>query len=215
MAQPLVKICGLTRAEDARCAADNGADFLGFIHFGPSPRHIDLDQAKSLGPSLPSGPARVGVLVDADLEAVRRFAGDLQLDYLQLHGPHSAAELAAIKDAVGLNIIKACGVSTAADVEAATAFVGAADRILFDAKPPAGSTRPGGNAVSFPWGLMQGYTGPPTWLLAGGLTPDTVARAIAESGAPGVDVASGVETQPGIKSHARIKAFIRAAKAAS
>lgn len=210
-----VKICGLKKAQDAHVAADGGADFLGFVHFSPSPRHVDILAAVQLGQDLPVGPARVGVVVDASLEDVQRFAEALALDYLQLHGPHTPPELAAIRDITGLKIIKALGVSTLEDIALAASYGEVVDMLLFDAKPPAGSTRPGGNAVSFDATLTRHYKGSLPWLLAGGLTPDTVAAAIAQSGAPAVDVASGVEEAQGIKSHALIKAFLQAAKGAS
>jgi len=197
-------------------AADAGADFLGFIHFAASPRHVSLDHAADIGGDLPKGGAkRVGVLVDADLESVKRLVDSLQLDFLQLHGPHGPSELLAIRDAVGIPVIKAVGVAGAEDVARAAAFETVAAMMLFDAKAPAGSDRPGGNAVSFPWHIMQDYDGPSPWLLAGGLTPETVVGAIVAAGAQGVDVASGVEDSPGIKSHEKIKAFIRAAKGGS
>lgn len=213
-----VKICGLTRAVDAVAAAAAGADFLGFIHFAPSPRHVDLKAAAALAVALPAGagaPQRVGVVVDADLDAVRALRDTLALDMIQLHGPQSPQEVCAIRQALGVPVIKALSVRSAADIDAAQAYAAVADRLLFDAAPPAGATRPGGNAVAFPWHLMQAYTGPRNWLLAGGLTPDTVAEAVRTARAAGVDVASGVEQAPGIKSHSAIKAFIAAAKGAS
>ena len=210
-----VKICGLSEAETAHVAAGAGARWLGFVHFAPSPRHLDLAAARALAPDLPAkGPERVGVFAGADTGTMAAFADILSLDWVQLHGAETPDDIAALRDRLGLKVMKAISVGGPADIAAAAAYVGAADMILFDAKPPKDSVLPGGNAVSFPWGLMRGHDSALPWLLAGGLTAATVSQALADSGANALDVSSGVETAPGVKSASKIRAFLMAAKAA-
>ena len=210
-----VKICGLSTGETAQAAADAGAAYLGFMFFEPSPRHLTFDAARALAQELPSGPERVGVFVNASDRMIDEATDILGLDWLQFHGQETPEEVLRLKSRTGLKAMKATGVSSAADIEAAKPYYGVADAMLFDAKPPKGSLLPGGNAVSFPWQVMQGASLPETWLLAGGLKPENVAEAIKTSGAKILDVSSGVETSPGIKSKSLIEAFLRAAKAVS
>jgi phosphoribosylanthranilate isomerase len=110
--------------------------------------------------------------------------------------------------------MKAIGVAGADDLAQIDRYAGVADQLLVDARPPPGATRPGGNALAFDWGLIEGRDWPLPWLLAGGLTPDTVAEAVRRTGARQIDVSSGVESAPGHKDPARIRAFIEAARAA-
>lgn len=208
-----VKICGLSTGETAQAAADAGAAYLGFMFFEPSPRHLTFDAANNLSQELPAGPERVGVFVNADDATIDEAIDALNLDWLQLHGQESPEEVLRLKSRTGLKIIKATGVSSVEDIEAARLYFDVTDAILFDAKPPKGSVLPGGNAVSFPWQIMQGAKLPETWLLAGGLKPENVAEAIKTSGTKILDVSSGVETSPGVKSKSLIEAFLRAAKA--
>ena len=209
-----VKICGLTKAEDAWAAAEAGADALGFVHFVKSPRHLDERDAVALGRDLPPNIRRVGVMVDPDLDTVARFAESLKLDTIQFHGHETPLMAGRVKAELGLRVIKAIPVANKTDLDGVKRYDPVVDALLFDAKPPPGADLPGGNALSFPWALMQALRTPLPWLLAGGLTPDTVAEAIRVSGATGVDVSSGVESEPGIKSRQRIDAFLRAAKSA-
>jgi len=202
------KICGIKTQKAAEAAADAGADLLGFVYYQKSPRHISLSQAELLGPKLPSGPSRVGVFVDADHSDIKIMAKALWLDYLQLHGSETIVEAAALKDLTGCKIIKCFAVAERADLIPARAWSGVADMVLFDAKPPAGSELPGGNAICFPWEIMQGFAEDTPWLLAGGLTVLNVSDAVWASGAKGVDVSSGVESAPGIKDTKLIKAFL-------
>lgn len=209
---PLVKICGLTQASDAQVAADGGADFLGFIHYPESPRHIGLDQARRLKQALPSGPARVGVVVDASLQTIQQLQDALGLSHIQLHGDETSDDIKAIKASTGLYVIKVIKVAQKEDLITAVDMAKWADILLFDTKPGPGDTLPGGNARSFPWHLLKGLTLPAPILLAGGLTPENAQKALAESGAQGLDVSSGVERHPGEKSQALITAFLNAAK---
>ena len=212
MTSVLVKICGLTTPEALDAAVEYGADFVGFVFHPSSPRVIAAEAAAELADALPSVVQKVGLFVDpsdADLDAVLIR---LRLDMLQLHGNETQDRVDAIRLEFGLPVIKAIGIATAADVAAAHAFDGHADWILFDAKPPADAPRAGGLGQPFPWDLMRGWKGETPWMLAGGLTPETVGRAIADAGAGAVDVSSGVESAPGVKDPAHIAAFIKAAK---
>lgn len=212
----LIKICGLTDEEAVETAAEAGADFLGFVFFPKSPRAVTADRVVEMTADLPPDiwdeVKTVGLFVDpedADLDAVFRV---LRLDVVQLHGHETPERVEFIRLEYGVEVIKAIGVATADDLDAAKPYAGVADYLLFDAKPPAGADRPGGNAVSFPWEVMQQWqddTGTP-WFLAGGLTPETVAEAMRQSGAPGVDVSSGVEVAPGEKDPALVAGFIAA-----
>ncbi len=208
-----VKICGLTTGETAQAAADAGAAYLGFMFFEPSPRHLTFTAAKNLSQELPTGPERVGVFVDAADSFIDQAIEALDLTWLQLHGQESPEDIAHHKARTGLKVMKAVGVSARADVTAAAPFFDIADAMLFDAKPPKGAAMPGGNAVSFPWEIMRDAPLPPTWMLAGGLKPDTVAEAVKMSRAHILDVSSGVESSVGVKSINLIQAFLHAAKA--
>ena len=209
-----VKICGISEAVHAKAAAEAGVAYLGFIFFDPSPRNLTIAAAKALGPSLPKGPKRVGVFVDAGKELIDQAANALKLDMIQLHGRETPLEAAFIKESLHLPIMKAIAVSTEADLVKADPYLPYVDRILFDAKPPKGAILPGGNAVSFPWHILQGKKLPYKWMMAGGLTPENAIEAITASGATALDVSSGVETAPGKKSTSLIKAFLTATKAA-
>ncbi len=209
-----VKICGLTDAESLDTAVEEGADYIGFNFFKNSPRYIDATVAADLSADVPEDVAKVGLFVDPDDAFLDLVAGQLRLDYIQLHGLETPERVDDVRLAFGVPVIKVIGVSDAADVKAAAAYTDHADMLLFDAKPPPGADRPGGNAVSFSWPLMKAYAGDLPWMLAGGLTPENVAQAIRDSGATAVDVASGVEAGPGRKDPALIRAFVAAAKAA-
>lgn len=208
----LVKICGLSDERGLKAALDSGAAFVGFNFFRRSPRYVTFERAGELAALVPRGVKTVGLFVnpsDAELEAATNA---VQLDMIQLHGDETPERLDAVKKLTGLKIIKVVGVSQPRDLIDAQAFEGHADWLLFDAKPPKDATRPGGNAVAFDWTLMKTYVGKTPWLLAGGLAPANVVEAIRTSGAGAVDVASGVETRPGVKSPAKIRAFLRGAQ---
>ena len=156
--------------------------------------------------------ARIAVTVDPDDALVEALAASGAVDQIQLHGHETPARAAAIKARTGLGIVKALAVAAPHDVAAARDFEGIAAAVLFDAKAPAGAP-PGGNGLVFDWRLLVGApTFCPGFGLAGGLGPANVAAAIRTTGAGWVDVASGVETAPGIKDHAAIAAFVAAAQ---
>lgn len=208
-----VKICGLKDRTAVAAAVSGGADFVGFVFFSASPRFIDPATAGALGANVPKAIVKVGLVVDADDATLEKIVAEARIDMLQLHGHETPERVAAIRARFGLPVMKALAVATAADVNAARAFEPVVDRFLFDAAPRPGATRPGGNALPFDWTLLKGLALAKPWLLAGGLTAANVAQAVRQSGAPGVDVSSGVEDAPGIKSPEKIVEFLRVAKA--
>lgn len=208
-----VKICGLTEARDVAAAVAAGAAYVGFVFFEKSPRHVGIEAARALAIEVPPGVAKVALTVDTEDAALDALCAAVPLDMLQLHGRESPERVAQVKARYGLPVMKAIGVAGAADLAAIDAYASVADQLLIDAKPPPGATRPGGNALAFDWRLIEGRDWPLPWLLAGGLTPENVAQAVARTGARQVDVSSGVEAAPGQKDAARIRAFIEAARA--
>jgi phosphoribosylanthranilate isomerase len=209
----MVKICGIN-SEDALIAAMSaGADALGYVFFPPSPRHISLKGAKTLTEQVPNSILKVGLFVEACDEALENAIEAGSLDVIQLHGKESPDRVSEVKQRFGLHVMKAISVSTPDDIEQARKnYDGIADFLLFDAKPPKDSILPGGNAVSFDWTLLTGQNFKSNWMLAGGLDPANVAEAVRISGAPWVDVSSGVEKAKGVKDARKIAEFVRAAK---
>jgi phosphoribosylanthranilate isomerase len=209
-----VKICGLTGPGDVAAAVAAGAAYVGFVFFEKSPRHVGVETARALALDVPPGVAKVALTVDADDAALDALCAVVPLDMLQLHGAETPERVVEIKARHGLPVMKAIGVAGADDLAQIDRYAGVADQLLVDARPPPGATRPGGNALAFDWGLIEGRDWSLPWLLAGGLTPDTVAEAVRRTGARQIDVSSGVESAPGHKDPARIRAFIEAARAA-
>ena len=206
-----VKICGLSQPGHVAAAVASGARYLGFVFFARSPRAVSPAQARALGADLPPGVARVGLFVDPDDALLQTTLQQTPLDLIQLHGGETPARVSAIKALTGLPVMKAVGIAGPEDLAALTDQGLAADMLLVDAKPPRTTTLPGGNGLAFDWRLLVGRRWLRPWMLAGGLTPDNVAQAIRLTGAPAVDVSSGVESAPGIKDSDLIRDFIRAA----
>jgi len=207
-----VKICGLTTPETILAAVEAGATYIGLNFFPKSPRYVSLADAAALALAVPPGVAKVALSVDADDDLLDAITAAVPLDMLQLHGHESPARVAAVKARYGLPVMKVVGVAGVADLAEIDAFSRVADQIMVDTKPPAGAILPGGNGVRFDWELIAGRRWPVAWMLAGGLTPDNVARAVAQTGARQVDVSSAVESAPGIKDAALIRAFVAAAQ---
>lgn len=209
-----VKICGINSSEAAKAAARSGADFVGFVFYADSPRNVTPEQAAAIAGALPPHVKKVAVFVDADDETIAGVLVKLRFNMLQLHGDETPARAAAVKARFGLPVMKAIKLAAASDLKAARGYYKAADRLLFDAKPPAETpgALPGGNALAFDWELLRGYASLVPWMLSGGLTPENVAEAIRISGAKAVDVSSGVEDRPGHKDAAKIARFIAAAR---
>jgi phosphoribosylanthranilate isomerase len=212
---PLVKICGLSTAASLSAALDAGADMVGFVFFGPSPRNISLSEAASLGRLVRGRAKKVALTVDADDALIDAISRALDPDVLQLHGRETPARAKTLSARTGKEIMKAIGVSERADLAAVPAYAEVCGWLLLDAKPPKDATRPGGNGQAFDWSILNGFSPGTPWLLSGGLTPANVADALALTGAPGVDVSSGVESAPGVKDEAAIRAFVTAARALS
>lgn len=206
-----VKICGLRRPEHIEAAADAGARYVGLVFFPKSPRAVSADEAAALALHVPVGMARVGLFVDPDDAMLDAVLGKVPLDIIQLHGSESPDRVAQVKALTGLPVMKSVGLSGPADLPALTDYGLVADMLLVDAKPPQDAVLPGGNGLSFDWRLLVGRKWLRPWMLAGGLTPQNVAEAIRLTGAPAVDVSSGVETEPGVKDEGLIRAFVAAA----
>jgi phosphoribosylanthranilate isomerase len=154
------------------------------------------------------------LLADARDEDIAIAVVAVKPDFVQLHGRETPERVAAVKQRFGVSVIKAISVADAGDLAEVSAFEKVADMLLFDAKAPANASRPGGHGAAFDWQLLRGRTFSRPWLLAGGITAENVGRAIRAAEAPGVDVSSGVEISPGIKSSDMIRDFVAAVRAA-
>jgi phosphoribosylanthranilate isomerase len=203
-----VKICGINSVESADAAVRAGADFAGLVFHPKSPRALNMEQARALSDRMKGRTRVVALMVDPDDAAIKAVVAAVKPDFIQLHGNESVARIGEIKSMTSLPVIKAIAVAESSDLSNASVFEAVADMLLFDAKAPAGATREGGHGAAFDWQLLRGRTFSRPWLLAGGLNVDNVVRAISVSGAPGVDVSSGVETAPGQKSAEMIRAFV-------
>jgi len=209
-----VKICGLDRVEAVDAAVKSGAHYTGFVFYPPSPRHLTPERAASFSRRVPSSVMKVGLFVDpvdAEIEAVLQLN---DLDMIQLHGSETPERVGDVKRRFGRAVMKAVKIADADDVASASAYYDIADRILFDALAPTSMANalPGGNALRFDWTLLDGLAVPLPWMLAGGLNADNLADAIRLTKAPAVDVSSGVEDLPGVKSLDKIRDFLEAAK---
>jgi phosphoribosylanthranilate isomerase len=203
-----VKICGITDAAALDAAIGAGADWVGFNFFPPSPRFVTPMEAAALSARHPGKTGRVGLFVDPEPAAIEAALAALPLDALQLYT--SASRAAELRVRFGVPVWLAVGIAGPEDLPRAAE---GADVLLLEAKPPKDATRPGGNARRFDWSALSGWRAPAPWMLAGGLDPDNVAAAIAATGAPAVDVSSGVEIAPGRKDPALIRRFIESARA--
>lgn len=207
-----VKICGITRPGDLSAVARAGARYAGFVFFPKSPRHLAVGTAAALALDAPLGVARVGLFVNPDDAALDAVLEHVPLDIVQLHGSETPARVAEVKARTGLPVMKAVGIAAPADLDALWDYGLVADLLLVDAKAPADATLPGGNGLAFDWRLLAGRRMLKPWMLAGGLTPANVAEAVRLTGAPMVDVSSGVESAPGMKDPALIRDFVAAAQ---
>lgn len=207
-----VKICGLRTPGDVAAVAKAGAAYAGFNFFPKSPRYVTPESARALALAAPDGLCKVALVVDADDVTLDAIMAEVPLDMLQLHGHEFPARVAEIKTRYGLPVMKVLGVAAEEDLAPLLDYQLVADQILIDAKAPKGAVLPGGNGLTFDWRLLVGRKWLKPWMLAGGLTPDNVGRAIQLTGARQVDVASGVESAPGVKDAAKITAFVAAAQ---
>lgn len=210
-----IKICGLSTPATVDAAVAAGADYIGLVFFPKSPRNVDLGAAAALAARVPAHIGKVGVFVDPDEALLSQVRAQVGLTALQVHDVAQPARVAAIRARHGLPVWVALGVATSRDIADGRRYLGAANRLLFDAKTPKGADLPGGMGLRFDWRLLDAARGLGLpWGLAGGLDPTNVKDAIATSGAGLVDVSSGVETAPGVKSERKIKAFVEAVRAA-
>ena len=209
-----IKICGLSTRESVEASVKAGASYIGFVFFSKSPRHLELPKAAELAGSVPVGVCKVALTVNADDAALDALLAQVPVDMLQLHGAETPARVAEVKDRFGLPVMKAVGVADEDDLTTLNEYARVADQLLVDAKPPKESTLPGGNGLAFDWRLIAGRRWSIPWMLAGGLNPENVAEAIRLTGAPMVDVSSGVESAQGVKDLDKIAAFVKAAKGA-
>ena len=211
MTTPLIKICGLNDAAAVDAAVEAGADYLGFILFPKSPRNVSPHQAGQLAAR--KGAAKsVAVMVDPTEPELAAVLTAMRPDIIQLHGGESPERCLDARSYAMEGVWKAMGVSTAADLKRAARYRGVVDGFVFDAKPPKDADRPGGLGTAWDYSLLKGFEAGAPWLLAGGLTVESVAEAMAQSGGCAVDVVSGTETAPGVKDPDLIRAFIAAAK---
>lgn len=208
-----VKICGLSTAETVAAAVEAGAEMIGFVFYPRSPRAVLPAQAKRLVAAVPGTVKTVGLFVDPEPAALEAVLREVPLDVVQLHGEESPGFVAGLRQRLGLPVMKAIRIGSFEDVARAEPYVDAADRLLFDARPKPESGLPGGNGLAFDWTLLAGRNWPLPWMLSGGLSPGNLAEAVRITGASALDVSSGVETSPGIKDPALIRAFVKAARA--
>jgi len=212
--KPDIKICGLKTAEAIDRALARGATHIGFIFFEKSPRYIEPDLAGRLAEAARGKAKIVAVTVNPTNDDLDEIVALLRPDMIQLHGDESPERVLTIKAVYGLPVMKAFSVRTSDDLKRVEAYIGIADRFLFDAKPPKGSELPGGNGVSFDWSVLDWLDGSVDYMLSGGLNKDNIADALIITKAPGIDVSSGVESAPGAKSVAMIDEFFDAVEKA-
>lgn len=211
------KICGIKTSEALEAAISGGARWIGLVLHDKSPRNMPLATAAALADQARGRAAIVVLLVDPGGDRIADVVRAVGPHFIQLHGQESPERVAAIRSAFATRIIKAVGVRNEADVKNALAYYRPgviADLLLFDAKPPQGAERTGGHGIPFDWQILSAVPVDMPYLLAGGLTPDNVREAIRMTGAPAVDVSSGVETAPGEKSPDLIRGFLQAVKTA-
>ena len=211
----IVKICGLSTEETLDAALAAGADMVGFNFFPKSPRSVTPARAAELAKRVAGRAEIVALTVDMDDGGIGELVETIGPDWLQLHGAEPVENVAAVRKRFGRQVMKAVGIRQAGDLDLARSYESVADGLLLDAKPPKGAILPGGNGVPFDWTLLAGFDPDVPWLLSGGLTPGNVAEAVAITGAPGVDVSSGVESAPGRKEPNLIRAFIANARGAT
>jgi phosphoribosylanthranilate isomerase len=205
-----VKICGVTNLDDAAEAVRLGAWAIGLIHYSESPRAVEAAEAVRIAAAFRRKCQVVGVFVNAELDEVAKAVEDAGLTMVQLNGEEGPAFCGEVARRTGVKVIKAVHVASAADVHAAEAL--RTDFHLFDRR---GKGQWGGTGESFDWGLLRERRSEVPAIVAGGLRPENVAEAISVTHPFAVDVASGVEAEPGRKDHAAMTAFFEAAQSAS
>jgi phosphoribosylanthranilate isomerase len=206
-----IKICGLKTPQALDVALDSGADLVGFVFFPPSPRHLGLEAARTLGQRVQGRAGKVALTVDANDDTLLDIIAALKPDMLQLHGSETPDRVVAVRTRFGLPVMKALPIAERKDLSPVRQYAQFVDRLIFDARAPKEATRPGGLGKPFDWTLLKDIKAGVPFMLSGGLDADNVVRT---TRAPGVDVSSGVERTPGEKDPDKIRAFIRAARMA-
>ncbi len=204
------KICGINTPDAMQAAIDGGASYVGLVFYPPSPRAVTGADARALAKMVPASVKKVGLFVDIDDDQLSNILKQVPLDILQLHGKETPDRVAALKTTTGLPVMKAIHIEASEDFSAIDQYSDIADQILFDAKAPKDmkNALPGGNAISFDWGLFANRPWQENWMLSGGLNTDNIADAARISGTRAVDVSSGVESAPGTKDTKLIAAFL-------
>jgi phosphoribosylanthranilate isomerase len=210
----LVKICGLRSPETLDVALEAGADLVGFVFFPPSPRNLGYAAARKLGEQVKGRAGKVALTVNASDDMLAEIIDALRPDMLQLHGTETPDRVVTVRTRFGLPVMKALPIEDRTSLSPIRLYDKVADRIIFDARPPREATRPGGLGKPFDWRLLQDIDPSIPFMLSGGLDIGNIADALAITRAPAVDVSSGVERSPGHKDPDKIRAFIRAARAA-
>jgi phosphoribosylanthranilate isomerase len=210
---PEIKICGLMTPDALDVAIEAGADYVGFVFFPPSPRHLGFEAARTLAERVRGRAKTVALSVDADNDWLAASIEALQPDMLQLHGRETPERVAAVRSRFRLPVMKSIPIHTRADLSPIRLYAHAADRLIFDARAPREATRPGGLGKRFDWKLLAGIDPGIPFMLSGGLDASNVAEALRITHAPAVDVSSGVERAPGVKDPDKIHAFVRAVRA--
>jgi phosphoribosylanthranilate isomerase len=205
----LVKVCGLTRIEDALASCDAGADLAGFVFVRQSPRFIEPGKAREIVQALPEAVGKVGVFAGAGPDEIRAIAALAGITHVQLHGPFDIPD-PELAEGLGVSTIRALRVGSAADLAGAEEIP--ADLLLLDARLDGAL---GGTGRTFDWSLARTLCVRRKVIVAGGLTPGNVGQAVRLLHPHGVDVSSGVESSPGVKDHGKMREFIRAARAAA
>jgi len=211
----LIKICGLSTPDALDAALDAGADMVGFVFFEPSPRHLGLGAARTLGERVRGRAKKVALTVDASDDELARLIEALAPDLLQLHGRETPERVVVVRTRFGLPVMKALPIARREDLAPIRIYDKLVDRILFDARAPREATRPGGLGQPFDWRLLENLDQNLSFMLSGGLDAANVAEALEITRAPAVDVSSGLERAPGVKDPDKIRAFIRAVRAAA
>ncbi|RWG89576.1 phosphoribosylanthranilate isomerase [Mesorhizobium sp.] len=209
-----IKICGLKTDAAMAAALAGGASHVGFIFFAKSPRYVDPAEAGRLREAATGKAKAVAVTVDANDAFLDEIVAKMRPDMLQLHGAETPARVAELKARYRLPVMKVLSVSEAADLDRLKPYIGIADRIMFDAKPPKGSQLPGGNGVAFDWHILAGLDASLDYMLSGGLNAANIGDALRLANPPAIDISSGVESAPGVKDPVLIEQFFRAVRAA-
>jgi phosphoribosylanthranilate isomerase len=210
----LVKICGLKTPDALDAALEAGADLVGFVFFPPSPRSLGIEAARILGARVQARAKKVALSVDATDSELERVIDALKPDVLQLHGKETPERVVAVRSRFGLPVMKALPIEQKSDLAPIRVYAKVADWLLFDGRAPRDATRPGGLGKTFDWTLLENLALKIPFMLSGGLDASNVAEALRITRAPAVDVSSGVERAPGEKDPEKIRAFVRAARAA-